>query len=233
MDKKRIHYFQHVHFEDLGCIEQWANQHGHQLSATRFYNHEALPELADIDWLIVMGGPMGVNDENIYPWLEFEKAFIKKAIDANKTVIGICLGSQLIASALGEKVYPNPNKEIGWFDISKTQHGFESKIFKDFNEKLKVFHWHGDTFDLPKESQLIFQSQACKNQCFSYKNKILGLQFHLEITENSLNEMIFNGKHELKEDKFIQNEDDILKEKELILKNNKLMFSVLDKLFIE
>jgi GMP synthase-like glutamine amidotransferase len=230
MKKKRIHYFQHVSFENLGCIEQWINQNGHQLSYTRFYNDEPIPELADIDWLIVMGGPMGVYENDIYPWIEYEKAFIKKAIDAKKTVIGICLGSQLIASALGAKVYPNDFKEIGWFDISLTQQGADSILFKDFNKKTKVFHWHGDTYDLPKDAQHIFQSLACKNQCFVYKSKVIGLQFHIEISEESLKEMIYNGKHELIENEYVQKEEDLLKDKNLILENNKLMFGVLDKL---
>jgi GMP synthase-like glutamine amidotransferase len=233
MRKLRIHYFQHVSFEGLACIEQWINQKKHQLSGTRFYLDDELPEIDDLDWLIVMGGPMGVNDEEIYQWLKYEKEFIKKAIDAGKTVIGICLGAQLIASALNTKVYPNKFKEIGWFEVAITPQGFENKLFGDFNEKFPVFHWHGDTFDIPNNAQHIFQSEACKNQCFTYQNKVLGLQFHFEVTEESLNEMILNGKHELVKDKYIQTGNEMLAQKDYIKANNKLMFKVLDSLYVD
>ena len=232
MKKLRIHYFKHVSFEGLACIEQWINQKGHQLSHTSFYLDEELPEITDIDWLIVMGGPMGVNDEEIYPWLKYEKEFIKKAIYTGKTVIGICLGSQLIANVLGAKVYPNKYKEIGWFDISITLQGIENKLFAGFNKKLPVFHWHGDTFDLPNEALHIFQSEACKNQSFIYKNQVLGLQFHFEVTEESLKEMILNGKHELVKDKYVQSGTEILAQKDYIKANNELMFKVLDTLSV-
>src|SRR2546428_2396131 len=112
-----IHYFQHVPFEGLGCIEDWANRKSHVLSSTRFFEKHTLSDLKTIDWLIVMGGPMGVYDESEYLWLKEEKEFIKKAIDANKVVIGICLGSQLIAEVLGAKVYKNKFTEIGWFPV--------------------------------------------------------------------------------------------------------------------
>jgi GMP synthase-like glutamine amidotransferase len=230
MKQLRIHYFQHVNFEGLGSIGPWIKKNGHQLSCTRFFMDEPLPEVEDIDWLIVMGGPMGVHDEAIYPWLAYEKVFIKKAINSDKTVIGICLGAQLIANALGAKVYPNPYKEIGWFDVSMKGEGLESTLIKGLEEKMKVFHWHGDTFDLPAGSLHLFESEACSNQAFLYNSKVLGLQFHFEVDEESLNEMIFNGKHELLEDKFVQAHGDILKDISLISKNNALMSSILGKL---
>jgi len=232
MQKQRIHYFQHVHFEGLGCIEQWISKNGHQLSCTRFHLDEALPEIDELDWLIVMGGPMGVNDNAQFPWLAYEKAFIKKAINAGKTVIGICLGSQLLSSALGAKVHPNDFKEIGWFDVSLSPAGTESWLFKDFGQTFKALHWHGDTFEIPDGARHLISSEACKNQCFSYGEKVLALQFHFEATRDTLSEMIENGRHDLVPAKYVQDEADLLKNTDLIEANNRLMFSLLDKLAV-
>ncbi|MCK7557005.1 type 1 glutamine amidotransferase [Chitinophaga sedimenti] len=112
-----IHYFQHVPFEGLGCIADWIDRKGHQVSVTRWYAGDAPPPHDQTDWLIIMGGPMGVYDAAQYPWLETEKAYIREAIQQGKRVLGICLGAQLIAAALGAKVYPNREKEIGWFPV--------------------------------------------------------------------------------------------------------------------
>uniref|UniRef100_UPI0035623CEA type 1 glutamine amidotransferase n=1 Tax=Pontiella sp. TaxID=2837462 RepID=UPI0035623CEA len=108
-----LHWLQHVPFEGLGTIEQWAADHGAEITCTRLYAGDALPDLNSFDRLVVMGGPMGIHDHGEHPWLVEEKRFIKQAIDANKTVVGICLGAQLMADALGAEVYPGPHKEIG------------------------------------------------------------------------------------------------------------------------
>jgi GMP synthase-like glutamine amidotransferase len=228
MEKLRIHYLQHVHFEGLGCIENWINKNGHILSCTKFFNDEPLPEISEFDWLIIMGGPMGVNDEDIFPWLNYEKKFIKKAIDSGKIVIGICLGSQLIANVLGAKVYPNQHKEIGWFDVYLTDEALKSRLFSDFESKIRVFHWHGDTFELPQGAKHLLKSEACEHQCFLYNEKVLGLQFHFEIMEENLKEMVIYGKSELNHAKYIQTEQDILNQRNLILENNNLMNKLLD-----
>ena len=124
----RIHYFQHVPFEGLGSIEDWIRSEGYDLFSTRFYRNDPLPELDRIDWLIVMGGPMGANDDHIYPWLAAEKKFIGEAIKKGVRILGICLGAQLIASVLGARVYPNAHKEIGWFHVRLTPDGLACQI---------------------------------------------------------------------------------------------------------
>jgi GMP synthase-like glutamine amidotransferase len=230
MEKLRIHYFQHVAFEGLGCIENWISEKQHNLTYTKFFQNDSLPEIDNIDWLIVLGGPMGVHDEDLYPWLQYEKTFLKRAIDANKIVIGICLGAQLIADVLGAKVYPNQYKEIGWLDVSLTPEGSKTALFEGFNETIKVFQWHGDTFDLPNGAKHLFLSKACKIQCYLNKTNVLGLQFHFEITEECLKEMINHGKHELKQAKYVQNEESILAQSEFIKSNNDMMFRVLENL---
>jgi GMP synthase-like glutamine amidotransferase len=230
MKTLNIHYFQHVPFEGLGYIEKWASEKGHKLTATKFYGNYILPELEDFDWLIIMGGPMGVYDEDKFSWLKEEKEFIKSAIDAGKTVIGICLGSQLIAEVLGAKVYPNAKKEIGWFPVSITNEGKENNLLKGLPDSFTVFHWHGDTFDLPNNSVHLIESKACKNQAFLYKKKVLGLQFHLEANLHALKEIIKNCKTDLVSDTYIQDEQTILIKEKETEGTNKILSAILEKL---
>jgi len=232
MQQLRIHYFQHVHFEGPGSIEEWCDRHGHSLSSTKFYGDSKLPSLADIDWLIIMGGPMSVNDEEKFKWLTVEKQFIQKAIQAGKTILGICLGAQLLAQMLGAKVYHNAYKEIGWFPIELTSSAIQEGLFSNLDLKPIVFHWHGDTFDLPKNAVHLAQSEGCKNQAFLL-NKITGLQFHLEMTEQSLEKMLEHGKSELVGGKYIQSKNEMLANQSLIEDNKKMLFSILDKLMEE
>jgi GMP synthase-like glutamine amidotransferase len=230
MKALKIHYFQHVEFEGLGNIEEWVTLSRHSLTVTRFFENIRFPEIADIDWLIIMGGPMSVNDELKFPWLAEEKRFIKKAIDAGKVVIGICLGSQLVSSALGAKVYQNKEKEIGWFDIELTCFAKSDKLFFDMKDRLKVFHWHGDTFDLPENAIHLAYSKVTKNQAYIYKDKVLALQFHLETTQNSLRQMIDFGRDELKSGKYVQTEQELKEYSGLIDSNRSILFTLLDRL---
>jgi GMP synthase-like glutamine amidotransferase len=154
-----------------------------------------------------MGGPMGAYDEDIYSWLHKEKIFIKESIGLNKKVIGICLGSQLLASAIGSNVYPNTEKEIGFFPVKKV--GTHS-VFDGFPETAMVFHWHGDTFDLPKNAQLIFSTDICPNQAFICNNNVLGLQFHIEITEQLIQSWLIEGGDEFGKSRYAQNKDSII-----------------------
>ena len=120
----RAHYFQHVPYEGLGCITGWLESRAARVTGTRFFESPRLPDPAQVDFLIIMGGPMSVNDEATLPWLRAEKRFIAETIAAGKTVLGICLGAQLIASALGARVYRNPEPEIGWFPIEGLARSF-------------------------------------------------------------------------------------------------------------
>lgn len=229
MGQLRIHYFQHVPFEDLGYIETWCRDKGHSLASTKWFESGNLPEPADIDWLIVMGGPMGVYDNDTYKWLDTEKAFIKQCIDAGKIVIGICLGAQLIASALGAKVYPNKEKEIGWFPVQLTETGKRSHWFNDFPQIFTVLHWHGDTFDLPEGGELLVKTDACLNQAFAYQRNVLALQFHFETTAQSLSNMIHHCGHELVKGDFIQTETALVSGAYHIPVANSLLQTILDK----
>lgn len=230
MKQLRIHIFQHAPFEGPGYIESWIKENNHHLTITKFYEPFKIPDHAGFDWLVVMGGPMGVYDDQKFPWLKDEKNFIQEAAQSGKTVIGICLGAQLIASALGAKVYPNKTKEIGWFPLEKTPAGRANNLLKDLPDRFVTFHWHGDTFDLPKGADHLVKTDNCSNQAFVYNEKVIGLQFHLEVTPQALRNMIENCRHELVKDDHIQTESDILGEKRLCTSSNAYLAGVLNKL---
>ncbi len=230
MKKLRIHYFQHVEHEGLGSIEEWANSSGHSVTSTKFFEQTKLPELSDLDWLIVMGGSMSANDDAEYRWLTGEKKFIRQAIDEGKTVLGICLGSQLVSAALGANVYKNQENEIGWFDIEQTCFAESNRLFIDVPQKIKVFHWHGDTFDLPKGAIHLAYSRACKNQAYVYNERVLALQFHLEPTKDWIKEMVESGGDELVSARYVQTAEEILKNAELADTNKNILFLLLNRL---
>lgn len=230
MQKPRIHYLQHVPFEDLGCIETWAVQKGHRLSSTKYFETDHLPELTEFEWLIVMGGPMGVYDDEKYTWLKSEKEFIQKSIQAGKTVLGICLGAQLIASALGANVYPNGEKEIGWFPLLPASEVTQNPLPGLVGEAITVFHWHGDTFDLPEGAVGLASSEACRNQAFQFGGNVIGLQFHLEVTEKSVERLIANCADELVDSTYTQAAGEMLANLHYVSHLNKRMCELLDGL---
>lgn len=204
----RAHYLQHVPFEGLGSIERWLQNARYEISCTQFFNSGVLPEIDDIDLLIVMGGPMSVKDEKDHPWLVKEKEYIRNAVNAGKSVLGICLGAQLIANAMGGKVFPSSIKEIGWFPVDAVES--ESTSVFQFPQKTEVFHWHGETFGLPKGAVQLAQSKGCDNQAFQIDSNVIGLQFHLETTPLSAQAIVENCRDELVEGEYIQSEVEIL-----------------------
>ena len=210
MSVMRIHYLQHVPFEGIANIGRWAKERIYPVTGTALYKEHVLPEPDGFDFLVVMGGPMGVYDEKKYPWLLEEKKFIEKAIKANKIVLGICLGAQLIADVLGAKVYKNKYKEIGWYPVILTEDAKSSKVFSRFKDRFIAFHWHSDTFDIPSEAKRIAETEACKNQAFEYKERVFGLQFHLESTHESIRLLAENCTCELIKDKYIQTKKELL-----------------------
>ncbi|WP_341864733.1 type 1 glutamine amidotransferase [Desulfomicrobium norvegicum] len=211
-------------FEGIGSIDKWLNQRNANVSYSRFYESNDLPALSEIDIVIIMGGPMSVHDESEFPWLVEEKRFLREAISAGIPILGICLGAQLLASALGAKIYKNSQKEIGWFDITKVPNpGFQ------FPDTIKVFHWHGETFTLPPGAVHLARSAACEQQAFQYGENIIGLQFHLETTQETINSLIKNCNDELISDIYIQPETSIKYEKiENFGKINNLMSLILN-----
>ena len=227
--KMRAHYLQHVTFEGLGSIEPWLQNAGYEISCTQFFNSEALPEIADIHFLIVLGGPMSVNDEQEHLWLTPEKKFIKNAIEAGMPVLGVCLGAQLIANSMGGEVFQNAEKEIGWFPVEAVKSTINSGF--QFPEKTDVFHWHGETFRLPHGAIQIAKSKGCVNQAFQIGNNVIGLQFHLETTPASAQALVENCRDELVNGEYIQSETGILSApQERYVSINHLMGGVLEYL---
>lgn len=204
----RVHYVQHVPFEGLGSIGPWLAAHGHGVTGTRLSEAETFPEQSQFDCLIVMGGPMGVNDDRTHRWLRAEKQFIRTAVDGGKRVLGICLGAQLIASAMGAAVSRNEVAEIGWFPITTVPNPADS-VFQ-FPSSLEVFHWHGDTFEIPNGAKRLAESAGCLNQAFQIENRVIGLQFHLETTPASAAEIISHCRDEIQPARYVQDEDTML-----------------------
>ncbi len=223
---KRIHYLQHVPFEGPAFIGEYAQNHGIEISGTALYANEAVPDLDDFDLLLIMGGPMGVHDEAIYPWLKKEMQLIEKAISKNKMIIGICLGAQLIAQAMGASVYRNKHKEIGWFPVNRTAEASGYDIDKLLPESFYAFHWHGDTFDIPSGAVHICKTNACENQAFVYDDRIIGLQFHIESTRESVALLMENCLEEIDGSEFVQDKKHIINESYL-KESNMLMANIM------
>jgi GMP synthase (glutamine-hydrolysing) len=221
----RLHWLQHVPFEGLGFIREWAALRRVQITGTRLYAGEHLPSSLSADGLVIMGGPMGIHDHDEHPWLVEEKAFIREMIEAGLPVIGICLGAQLIADALGAEVYPGPHKEIGWFTLQRAPEA-PDWIPAEFT----AFHWHGDTFDLPADATLLASSDACRHQGFVYRDRVVGLQFHLESTHQSIEALITNCGDELVEAPYIQSDEQMRRGCSNIAATNTIMNNLLNKL---
>jgi GMP synthase-like glutamine amidotransferase len=229
----RIHCLQHVAFETPGTIAEWALLHGHIIGYTYFFDKEyALPGLTEFDALLIMGGNMNVDEEEIFPWLKPEKQFIKQAVDAGKKIIAICLGSQLVANVLGCKVYKGNEKEIGFFPVSFSDAARNNALFDHFSQPCTLFHWHGDTFDLPEEARVIASTPAYKHQAYLIHSTILGLQFHLEMTEALIEQMLLHDDGELRDKgKYIQSIEEIRGGYTCLEENKRDMFVLLDKFF--
>ena len=227
----RIHCLQHVPFEGPAGIADWTEARGHELSVTRLYTGAAPPSPDAFDWLVVMGGPMGVHDEAEHPWLVPEKALLFEAIAAGRTIIGVCLGAQLLAGALGARVYRNAEKEIGWLPIELTGEGRASSLFGFLPGSIVVFHWHGDTFDLPPGAVHLARSQGCANQAFVWDGRVLGLQFHVETTPESLRALVEHGADDIVPGPYVQSAERMLAASgEDFERINGALFGVLDRL---
>ena len=228
-----IHCLQHVSFENPGTILEWVYNNNHSISYTYFFEENpVLPTLDSFDALLILGGYMNVNEEEKFSWLKAEKTFIKEVIESNKKIFGICLGSQLLANILGAKVKKGIQKEIGFFPITFSSEAKNNAIFSHFQNQTTVFHWHGDTFEIPEKAIPIASSNAFENQGYMIENRILAFQFHIEMDENIIESLIENEPKELnKIGNYIQNAEMIRSNFKNLNQNKTDFFKTLDKFF--
>ena len=180
--------FRHVPFEDAGLIAPALEAHhlgieyadAFRSPATRIGSPAAEPDWRSAAGLLFMGGPMSANDD--LPFIHREISIIRQALAARLPVMGVCLGAQLLARALGARVYPNSVKEIGWAPVYWTEAARQDRLFAGFESPEMLFHWHGETFDLPEGAEWLAWSHACRHQAFRFGTSAYGLQFHLEVT---------------------------------------------------
>ncbi len=228
----RIHFIQHEPLEGPAGILDWAVLQGASTGFTHIHRGDSFPAPDSFDWLVVMGGSMGAYEDDRFPWLKTEKAFIETVLKNDKTVLGICLGAQILANVLGASVKKNAFKEIGWFPVTLTPDGLNSLFFQGFPATFHAFHWHGDTFGVPSSAQLLASSDACRNQAFAtLDNKAVGLQFHLETTWPSAQDMIANDATSINEKgPYIQNKTAIFSKKQDFLALERLLVRFLENL---
>mgnify|MGYP001820503981 FL=1 len=226
----RFHLLQHAAFEGPAAIQDWIRGNDHTLTTTKLYRGDLLPSLSDFDFLIVMGGPMGVEEIQQYPWLAAERGFIRQSIDADKYMLGICLGAQLIARACGAKVTRNIHREIGWFDVTIENQYLPEALHDVFPVKKEVFHWHSDTFEIPEDASHFAASQACSNQGFILNGRVIGLQFHIETTADSAALLVKNCGEELDGSLYVQSASEILADSTRFIKINQLLSAMMDNL---
>jgi len=193
---KKLLVFQHVPHEILGTLNPLLKRAGFRIRYVNFARHpDAEPSLNGYDGLVVLGGPMSVNDTGRLAHLTIEMKLIEAAMKKNLPVLGICLGAQLIAKTLGADVYANKEKEIGWYDVSPTDHAENDPLLMTFQKTEKIFQWHGETFDIPRTALHLAFSSLCSNQAFRYGANVYGFQFHLEVDERMIHRWLRVGEN--------------------------------------
>lgn len=187
-----------VSTEGPGTIEDFLREQGIPYRIVEL-EKEAVPHPDEFDTLVMMGGPMSVNEEEIYPYIKRERELVKEFIAGGKRVFGVCLGAQIMAKALGAEVYVGPEKEIGWYEIELTEDGIRDPLMKklavhpragDFWKRFRVFHWHGETFDVPSGAVRLAKSALYPNQAFRYGNNAYAFQFHIEVKKEMIYEWL-------------------------------------------
>ncbi|WP_409305127.1 type 1 glutamine amidotransferase [Peribacillus sp. SCS-155] len=226
----RIHYIQNDPLATLGYIEEWAKEGKHSLTCTKMYENEELPGCGSFDLLIILGGRMGAYQENEYPWLITEKQFIRQAIEEGKFVLGICLGVQLLANALGSRVYPHAHQEVGWWPIELSGEASDFPLFNGVPKSFVAFEHHGDTFDLPAGAVRLASSKGCTNQAFAYGERVVGLQFHPEFTEDVICSLTSDPESQVVPGEFTQDPDSWGNQGSLLDGAKSVLFTVLDNI---
>lgn len=226
----RIRVLQHVPFEGPGTIADWALCRGHTLEIAPLFDGASPDGAAACDMLVVLGGPMSVHDEAALPWLAPEKRAIARAMADGKAVLGICLGAQLIAEALGAEVTRNPHREIGWFPLRRDPTAPPAGPGDALADGLDAFHWHGETFGMPAGAARLASTEACANQAFIFGERVIGLQFHLETTPENARNLVAHCADEMDGGPFVQDPRSILADGTRFADANRAMARLLDAL---
>ncbi|WP_447782775.1 type 1 glutamine amidotransferase [Enterobacter asburiae] len=230
-----IHFIIHEHFEAPGAYEVWGENRGCSMSYSRVYQGDPLPEdLQSTDLLIIMGGPQSpATTLQECPWFDAqaEMRLIGRAIEAGKTVIGVCLGSQLIGEALGAAFCHSPEKEIGKFPVRLTDAGKANPLFEDFGHELNVGHWHNDMPGLTPQAKVLAYSEGCPRQIVQYGERVYGFQCHMELTPEVVELLIEHSQNDLRraaEFRFVETAEKLRSHD--YQEMNQVLFSFLDKL---
>jgi GMP synthase (glutamine-hydrolysing) len=197
----KVIVLQHIQCETLGTIADALGAAGIKANYVRSFDGDKIPsELGDFRGLVVMGGPMGVYEQDLYPFLREELQLIESALQHEKPILGVCLGSQLLATALGAMVKKNTSKEIGWYPVTLTPSGREDPLWSDAVPSFMGFHWHGDIFDLPRGAVSLASSALTACQAFRHARNAYGLLFHMEVTAEMIGGMVRTFEGELQQE---------------------------------
>lgn len=226
----RVLCVQNVWFEGPGGIADWASARGHTFEVARPFD-DAAQHPGEFDLLVVMGGPMNIYQEQEHPFLAEEKQLISLAIEDGKRVLGVCLGSQLVADVLGGKVTRGKQPEIGWYPVALNAAGQASPVLGRLPDQFAALHWHGDTFAVPPGATLLASSTACENQAFEFDDgRVVGVQFHLETTRESLGVLVENAGTDLAQGEWVASAEEILAPDAPFAASRELLFTLLDGL---
>ena len=228
----RLHLLEHEPFDiRRNNISIWAEKKGYSVDSTDVYKGAKLPAKRDFDWLIVLGGFQHAWEEQKHPWLKAEKTFISEALSANKTILGICFGAQLLAEALGGRVFSNEKEEIGWYEVTVSEAGIDSFLLKNVPAKFMTFHWHSDHFTLPPGCTRLAFSDPTANQAFIANNRrAAGLQFHPEFTIEMVQDFAVEYGHQWRKDQYVAGKDAVLSQSRQIPHTYWLMELLLDNM---
>lgn len=213
-------------------VIRWAKKNNHPVKIVEVFTGEPCPGLDDFDWLMVMGGSQHAWDEEGNSWLRSEKEFLSRTLASGKMVLGICFGAQLLAEALGGRVFPNPYQEIGWHEVSLTPEGKESFLFHSLPNSFVTFHWHSDHFSLPPGCQRLAFNEPTENQAFIMPGRpVVGLQFHPEYTREMVASYALHYGHEWKEGPYVAGKEKTLERTQQVQDTYWLMETLLDRMF--
>jgi GMP synthase (glutamine-hydrolysing) len=228
----RLHLLEHDPLDLSNTnMTQWAQEKGYPLTHTYVCNNEPLPSIDDFDWLMVMGGSPHAWEEDVNPWLAEEKTLIARTLESGKVIVGVCFGAQLLAEALGGKLFANSQKEIGWYEVTLTSEGQNSFLFSHLPTRFVSFHWHSDHFSLPHGCTRLAYSEPTANQAYICQGRpVVGLQFHPEYTRDMVRHFAAEEGHQWVKDRFVAGQETVLDQTDKIPDTYWLMARLLDNI---